>query len=143
PCSTSFGRKSSSRSSRADFLSPKRDTRTSCSKRAVSQVRSCSCSTGHRSSPERRKMNRDSHEPELRLERITELPQDFDDDWESGANRFDGPGEVLFEARVGSRLVGICGLDRDPYAQWAEIGHLFNSRVTSGSPATSPNPFAT
>ena len=81
-------------------------------------------------------------EPDLRLERITELPQDFGDivrlslreefsamqrmreDWDSGANRFDGPGEVLFEARVGSRLVGICGLNRDPYARSPAIGRV-------------------
>jgi hypothetical protein len=74
-------------------------------------------------------MKRAESDPDLRLDRITELPGDFGDilelslgedfgamrrmrdDWYAGANRFDRPGEVLFEARVGSRLIGICGLE--------------------------------
>jgi GNAT superfamily N-acetyltransferase len=89
-----------------------------------------------------RRSNPDAQAPEFRLERITELPHDFGDvvrlslreeframqrmrvEWNSGANRFDGPGEVLFEARAGSRLVGICGLNRDPYATSPEIGRV-------------------
>jgi hypothetical protein len=68
-----------------------------------------------------------------RVERITELPQDFDnlitlslredfgamrrlrENWDSGANRFDRLGEVLFEARVGSRLFGICRLNQPDF----------------------------
>ena len=87
-------------------------------------------------------MTRAALDPDLRLERITELPEDFGDivelslreefgamqrmreDWDSGVNRFDRPGEVLFEVRVGPRLVGICGLNRDPYAQSCEIGRV-------------------
>jgi GNAT superfamily N-acetyltransferase len=87
-------------------------------------------------------MTRDAHVPERRLQRITELPQDFGDivrlslgeefgamqrmreDWDPGANRFDCPGEVLLEARLGTRLVGICGLNRDPYAQSSAIGRV-------------------
>jgi 8-oxo-dGTP diphosphatase len=79
---------------------------------------------------------------ELRITRIHELPEDFEnlvalslredfaamrrmrDDWNSGANRFDRPGEVVFEARVGSRLAGICGLNRDPYADSPEVGRV-------------------
>ena len=63
-------------------------------------------------------------DPDLRIERITVLPIDLGDlirlslrddfralqrmreDWVSGSNRFDRPGEALFEARVGSRLIG-------------------------------------
>lgn len=81
-------------------------------------------------------------QPDLRIERIIELPEDFGDivalslreefgamqrmreDWDSGVNRFDGAGEVLFAVRVGPRLVGICGLNRDPYAQSSEIGRV-------------------
>lgn len=46
------------------------------------------------------------------------------DDWASGSNRFDAPGEILMVARAGDRLVGIGGLNRDPYAQAAGIGRL-------------------
>ena len=76
------------------------------------------------------------------LERVTHLPPDIDEivrlslsedframrrlreEWDSGANRFDRPGEVFLEARVGPRLVGVCGLNRDPYAQQPELGRL-------------------
>lgn len=70
----------------------------------------------------------------FRIERVVELPADLEeliaaslleefpairrlrDEWESKANRFDGPGELLLAAYAGHRLVGICGLNRDPYA---------------------------
>jgi len=38
------------------------------------------------------------------------------DEWSSGANRFDRPGEALFMARAPAELVGVCGLNIDPYA---------------------------
>lgn len=41
------------------------------------------------------------------------------DEWDSGANRFDLPGEALFVARAGPMLIGVCGLNRDPYAKGA------------------------
>jgi GNAT superfamily N-acetyltransferase len=51
------------------------------------------------------------------------------DRWFSGENRFDAPGEALFEAREPSgRLLGICGLNVDPYAGDTWVGrvrHLF------------------
>ena len=37
------------------------------------------------------------------------------DDWSSGANRFDRPGEFLLGAYLGERLAGVGGLNRDPY----------------------------
>ena len=46
------------------------------------------------------------------------------DEWTAGTNRFDRPGEVLFAARVGDRLVGVCGLNVDPYAVQTEIGRV-------------------
>ncbi len=46
------------------------------------------------------------------------------DDWLSGENRFDAPGEALFIARVGNRVVGVCGLNRDPYADSDRIGRV-------------------
>jgi GNAT superfamily N-acetyltransferase len=45
-------------------------------------------------------------------------------DWESGANRFDQPGEAFFEARHDGELVGVCGLNRDPFARDKIVGRL-------------------
>jgi GNAT superfamily N-acetyltransferase len=85
---------------------------------------------------------RNEPDQELRIERIAQLPEDFGelialslredframqrmrDDWDSGVNRFDREGEVLFEARLGPRLVGICGLNQDPYARSSAIGRV-------------------
>lgn len=41
-----------------------------------------------------------------------------------GVNRFDLPGERLMLARAGGRLVGVGGLNRDPYAQAPDVGRL-------------------
>jgi GNAT superfamily N-acetyltransferase len=46
------------------------------------------------------------------------------DDWSDGSNRFDQPGEVALEARLGARLVGIGGLNRDPYLADPEAGRI-------------------
>ncbi len=46
------------------------------------------------------------------------------DDWNAGANRFDRPGEGLFEARIEGQLVGICGLNRDPYTPEAKVARV-------------------
>jgi len=87
-------------------------------------------------------MKREEIDLNIRLERIVELPDDFArlvelslaedflamqrlrDDWNSGVNRFNEPGEVAFEARIGSRLIGICGLNRDPYSMSPKIGRV-------------------
>ena len=87
-------------------------------------------------------MTLDAPDQTLRIGRISDLPADFADlivlslredfhamqrmrdDWDSGTNRFDRPGEKLFAARVGARLVGICGLNRDPYAHSSEVGRV-------------------
>jgi GNAT superfamily N-acetyltransferase len=45
-------------------------------------------------------------------------------DWAAGTNRFDRPGEAVFTARAGTRLVGICGLNRDPYLARSEVGRV-------------------
>lgn len=45
-------------------------------------------------------------------------------DWEDGSNRFDRPGEVALEARLGSRLVGVGGLNRDPYLNDPGVGRI-------------------
>ena len=46
------------------------------------------------------------------------------DAWMSGENRFDRPGETLLTARVDGRLLGIGGLNIDPFAQSPRIGRL-------------------
>jgi GNAT superfamily N-acetyltransferase len=46
------------------------------------------------------------------------------EEWESGRNRFDRPGEALFGALTDGRLVGVCGLNIDPYAGAPRIGRV-------------------
>jgi GNAT superfamily N-acetyltransferase len=46
------------------------------------------------------------------------------DDYLSGANRFDRPGEALFGIYTGRELVGIGGLNRDPYANDPRVGRV-------------------
>ena len=53
------------------------------------------------------------------------------DEWATGANRFDRPGEALFIARIGERLVGICGLNVDPYVAAANVGRVRRLYVLS------------
>jgi GNAT superfamily N-acetyltransferase len=45
-------------------------------------------------------------------------------EWAGGTNRFDRPGEALFVAIVAGQVVGVCGLNVDPYAARPEIGRL-------------------
>lgn len=50
------------------------------------------------------------------------------DGWASGENRFDRPGELLLTARIDGSLVGVGGLNVDPYAQTpgvARLRHLY------------------
>ena len=53
------------------------------------------------------------------------------DEWANGANRFDRPGEALFGAWVGERLVGVCGLNIDPYAHDERVGRVRHLYVLS------------
>jgi GNAT superfamily N-acetyltransferase len=46
------------------------------------------------------------------------------EDWANGENRFSEVGEALYTARIDGRLVGICGVNRDPYADAATVGRL-------------------
>lgn len=86
-----------------------------------------------------------------RIERLVELPVDglgalivnseragsrfvrrLAEEWDSGANRFDRPGEALFAAWIGGRMVGVCGLNVDPYANEPGIGRVRHLYVLSG-----------
>lgn len=46
------------------------------------------------------------------------------EEWDSGQNRFLEPGESLWGAFLGEEMIGICGLNRDPYARNENAGRL-------------------
>jgi ribosomal protein S18 acetylase RimI-like enzyme len=52
------------------------------------------------------------------------------DEWESGQNRFDRPGEALFIAQSQTQTIGICGLNIDPYTRSASSGRVRRLYVT-------------
>lgn len=52
------------------------------------------------------------------------LVQRLVDEWEDGSNRFDHAGEVALEARLGSGLVAIGGLNVDPYIDDPSVGRI-------------------
>jgi hypothetical protein len=37
------------------------------------------------------------------------------EEWSDGSNRFDQPGEAFYIASDGGRVIGMCGLNIDPY----------------------------
>lgn len=53
------------------------------------------------------------------------------EEWTSGANRFDRPGEALFVARTAGEVVGVCGLNVDPYAPGQDVGRVRHLYVLS------------
>ena len=53
------------------------------------------------------------------------------DEWASGVNRFDRPGEALFAVRMGSGLVAVGGLNVDPYAMTPRVGRVRHVYVLS------------
>lgn len=53
-------------------------------------------------------------------------------EWHSGANRFDGPGEVLFAAFVSGELAAIGGLNVDPYLSDTDVGRVRHVFVAPG-----------
>jgi len=60
---------------------------------------------------------------------VRQLASDFG----SGANRFDRPGEALFAARDhNDAIVGICGLNADPYAAEQSVGRVRRLYVMAG-----------
>jgi GNAT superfamily N-acetyltransferase len=52
-------------------------------------------------------------------------------EWASGANRFAAPGERLFAASIDGRVVGVCGLNVDPYATQPGVGRVRHLYVLS------------
>ena len=84
----------------------------------------------------------------LHVVQVSELPSEMDDlvqtsleegfaflqrlcdDWASGSNRFDQPGEVFLVARRSMALAGVCGLNRDPYSPDSSTGRIRRLYVT-------------
>ena len=54
-------------------------------------------------------------------------------EWHSGENRFDQDGEALFAARLDGMLVGLCGVNRDPYLSDVTVGRLRHLYVARGA----------
>jgi len=46
------------------------------------------------------------------------------EEWASGQNRFDKPGEILLGAYLAKSLIGVCGVNQDPYVNQAGVGRL-------------------
>ena len=46
------------------------------------------------------------------------------DEWESGRNRFCRENEALFVARDEDRIIGVCGLNIDPYQPAQTVGRV-------------------
>lgn len=87
----------------------------------------------------------------IRCARLRELPADLQplvteseqagmrlvrrlvDEWRDGSNRFDRRGEALFGAWRDERLVGVCGLNVDPYAGDDGIGRVRHLYVLVGA----------
>jgi len=55
------------------------------------------------------------------------------DDWNGGTNRFDRPGEVLLGVTSVPRLVGVGGLNRDPYVDDPSVGRIRHVYIEPGS----------
>jgi GNAT superfamily N-acetyltransferase len=55
------------------------------------------------------------------------------DDWDAGTNRFALPGETLLVARGAGRIIGVCGLNVDPYADDPRIGRVRHLYVAADS----------
>ena len=53
------------------------------------------------------------------------------EEWASGANRFDGAGEAFFAALIGGRVIGVCGLNVDPYTVAQGVGRVRHLYVLS------------
>jgi len=46
------------------------------------------------------------------------------DEWQTEKNRFSKPGEALFAAWFADHVIGVCGLNQDPYADANQIGRI-------------------
>ncbi|WP_448957606.1 GNAT family N-acetyltransferase [Klebsiella michiganensis] len=46
------------------------------------------------------------------------------ENWQNGENRFNAPGEKLLGAFAHGQLVGVCGLNIDPFSQQPRVGRI-------------------
>lgn len=53
------------------------------------------------------------------------------DEWSSGQNRFDRAGEALLVTRDAGRLLGVCGLNIDPYGNSLRVGRVRRMYVSA------------
>lgn len=60
------------------------------------------------------------------------MPARLQENWISGLNRFDRPGEILAGAIVDGVLAGVCGRNVDPFAGDASAGRVRHLYVTPG-----------
>jgi GNAT superfamily N-acetyltransferase len=79
---------------------------------------------------------------DLPLDRLAELVAESEqagfrflrrlvEEWESDANRYARAGEALFAAVLGDRIIGVCGLNRDPYHGDTRVGRVRRLYVAS------------
>jgi GNAT superfamily N-acetyltransferase len=52
-------------------------------------------------------------------------------EYQTGRNRFEQPGEAIFVAMSVVRIVGVCGLNRDPYLRNPKVGRVRHLYVAS------------
>jgi GNAT superfamily N-acetyltransferase len=45
-------------------------------------------------------------------------------EWQSGENRFDRPGERLYIANEATKILGVCGLNIDPFANESRVARV-------------------
>ena len=80
-------------------------------------------------------MTRPLLEPLSDVDRIADLARDAEReghrmvstliaDHLSGRNRFDAPGERLYAVTLGGHMIGVCGLNVDPYVSDARVGRV-------------------
>jgi N-acetylglutamate synthase-like GNAT family acetyltransferase len=50
--------------------------------------------------------------------------QRLKDEWDSGSNRFSKSGEAIWEVRHDGKLIGIGGLNQDPYSDGESVGRV-------------------
>lgn len=75
------------------------------------------------------------HLPDARLRALVDLADEegfefvrrLDAEWQSGANRFDGTGEILLAVTDGEALLAVGGLNIDPYetSGQARLRHVY------------------
>lgn len=80
--------------------------------------------------------------------RIESLEQHFNmlrrlaENWQSGKNRFNAPGETLLGAFVNHQLVGVCGINSDPFSPQPRAGRIRHLYISETLPSPGHRPAA-